>query len=91
MTANHRKSYFGYLNKLVDEYNNTFHRSIGKKATYADYSALPEEFESNHKAPKFKVSVKVSITIYKNIFSKGYSGKWSKEISGIDSALKTSP
>ena len=91
MTANHRKSYFGYLNKLVDEYNNTCHRSIGKKATYADYSALPEEFESNHKAPKFKVSVKVSITIYKNIFSKGYSGKWSKEIFGIDSALKTSP
>ena len=70
MTANHRKSYFGYLNKLVDEYNNTCHRSIGKKATYADYSALPEEFESNHKAPKFKVSVKVSITIYKKFLAK---------------------
>ena len=31
MAANDRKSYLGYLNKLVDEYNNTYHRSIGKK------------------------------------------------------------
>ena len=30
MTANESKSYLGYLNKLVDEYNNTNHRSIGK-------------------------------------------------------------
>ena len=25
-----RKSYLGYLNKLIDEYNNTYHRCIGK-------------------------------------------------------------
>ena len=25
------KSSLGYLNKLVDEYNNIYHRSIGKK------------------------------------------------------------
>ena len=31
MTANNKKSYLGYFNKLVDEYNNTYHRSIGKK------------------------------------------------------------
>lgn len=30
MTANESKSYRGYLNKFVDEYNNTNHRSIGK-------------------------------------------------------------
>ena len=29
MTVNDSKS---YLNKLVDEYNNTYHRSIGRKA-----------------------------------------------------------
>ena len=28
MTVNDSKS---YLNKLVDEYNNTYHRSIGRK------------------------------------------------------------
>ena len=30
MTANNSKSYFGYLNKLVDEHNNTYHRSTIK-------------------------------------------------------------
>ena len=32
MTANDRKSYLSYLNKLVDQYNNTCHHSVGKKA-----------------------------------------------------------
>ena len=31
MTANDSKSYLSYLNKLVDEYNNTCHHSINKK------------------------------------------------------------
>ena len=31
MTANDSKSYLPYLNKLVDQYNNTYHHSINKK------------------------------------------------------------
>ena len=31
MAANNSKSYLPYLNKLVDQYNNTYHHSIGKK------------------------------------------------------------
>ena len=31
MTANNKKSYFGYLNKLLYKYNNAYHHSIGKK------------------------------------------------------------
>ena len=31
MTANDSKSYLSYFNKLVDEYNNTYHHSINKK------------------------------------------------------------
>ena len=30
MTANDGKCYLGYLNKLVDEYKNAYHHSIGK-------------------------------------------------------------
>ena len=30
MTANDSKSYFPYLNKLVDQYNNNHHHSIIK-------------------------------------------------------------
>ena len=55
-------SYLYYLDKLVDEYNNTYHRSIGKKPIDADYTALTEEIETVTKAPKFKVSDRVRIT-----------------------------
>ena len=47
MINNENKSYLGYL-------NNTYHRPIGKKSIKADYSALTEKIESNHKSPKFK-------------------------------------
>ena len=30
MIANGSKSYLSYLNKLIDEYNNTYHHSINK-------------------------------------------------------------
>ena len=51
MTANDIKSYFVYLDKLVDECNNTYHHSIGKKPLDAVYSALTEDIESRHQAP----------------------------------------
>ena len=80
MTANDSKSYVPYLNKLVDQYNNTYHHSINKKPINADYSALNEKIENNFKSPKFKVNDRVRTTKYKNIFSKGYTENWSREI-----------
>ena len=70
MKTNDRKSYLSYLNKLVDKYNDTYDHSISKKPFDADYSALTEKIETNHKAPKFKVNDRVRITKYKNIFVK---------------------
>ena len=43
MTANDSKFYLSYMNKLVDQYNNTYHYSIGKKYINVDYSALTEK------------------------------------------------
>ena len=40
MTANDSKSYLSYPNRLGDQYNNSYHRSICKKPPDADYSAL---------------------------------------------------
>ena len=37
-TANNGKSYFGYLNMLGDEYNNSCHPSINKKPNNAGRS-----------------------------------------------------
>ena len=80
MTANNNKSCLLYLNKLVDQYNNTYHHSINKKPTNADYSSFIEKIETNPKAPKFKVNGIVRITKYKNNFNKGYTENWSREI-----------
>ena len=60
ITANDSKFYLDYLKKLLNEYNNTHHRSAWKKPIDADYSALTEYIGLNHKAPKFKVSDKTT-------------------------------
>ena len=73
MTANDSNSYLDYVNKLVDQYNSTYHRSIDKKSVDVNYFALTEDIESIHKAPKFKAGDRVRITKYKNIFNKGYT------------------
>ena len=55
----------------MDEYNNSYNRSIGKKNPICpDYSALSEEFDSSHKTYKFEVFDRFRITKYKNNFSK---------------------
>ena len=56
MTANDTKSYIGYLNKLIDQKNNTYYHSINKKPINVEYSALPEKIVTNPKSPKFKVN-----------------------------------
>ena len=64
MTANDSKYYLSYANKLVDQYNITYHLSINKKPINADYSASTENIESNLKSPKFKVNDRVRISNY---------------------------
>ena len=89
--TNVSKSYRSYLNKLVNKYNNTSHRSIYKKPTDPDYSALTEEIKTNSKSPKFKVCDRIKITKYKNVFSKGYIENWLRGIFAIDTVLKSNP
>ena len=52
------------MNKLVDQYNNTYHQSINKKPINADYFVLTEKLETNHQVLKFKVNDRVRITKY---------------------------
>ena len=62
-----------------------------KKSINANYSALTQKIETNHKALKFKVNDRVRITKYNNIYSKGYTENWSRKIFIIDFVLKTNP
>ena len=75
MTANDYKSYLSQLNKLADEYNNTYHRSIGKIPIHVNYPALSESSESSHKASTFKFGDRFNMTKYKNNFWKSYKRK----------------
>ena len=58
------------MNKLVDQYNNAYPHYITRKPINADYSVLTDKIEPNPKAPMFKVSDRVRITRYRNIFRK---------------------
>ena len=73
-------SYLDYLERLVGEYNNIYHCSVGRKPIGTSYSALTKEIEMIPKAPKFKVGDEIKITKYKNIFSKVYTNNWSQKI-----------
>ena len=81
MTSVSKNVYIDKLNDIVAEYNNTYHRTIKMKPidvkdnTYIDFKK-----EVNDKDPKFKVGDYVRISKYKNIFDKGYSPNWSKEV-----------
>ena len=67
ITANDSKYYLSYLDKLVDQCNDTSHHCIGKKPINADYSALNKKIEKYPKATKFKVNDWVRITKYKKM------------------------
>ena len=67
MTVNEIKSYLSSLNKSVDQYNNTCHRSINKTPINDDYSALTEEIELRYRTPKFKIGNVARITKCKKV------------------------
>ena len=71
------------MNKLIDQYNNTYHHSINKKPINT-LTALTKKIETNPKTPKFKVNDRVRINKYKNVFSTGYTENWPEEIFVID-------
>ena len=81
ITAISKNVYFHVLNDIVDESNNTCHKTIKMKPidVKSDSFAVYNE-ESNEKDSKFKIGDHVWISKYKNIFAKGYAPNWSEEI-----------
>ena len=76
MTDDNSKSYIGCL-KLVYEYNNTNHHSIGKIPIHANCSAVTKKIEPSHKSSKF--GDRFRINKYKNNFRKVSTKIWSRE------------
>ena len=74
MEAISKNVYLDVLNDVVDEYNNTYHKTIKMKLIGVKNDSFAEYNEkSNEKDPKFKVNDHVRNSKYKNIFAKGYA------------------
>ena len=92
MTPISKNVYIDKLDDTVNEYSNTYHKTIKMKPvdvegnTYIDISK-----EVNDKSSKFKGSDHVRISKYKNIFAKGYTPNWSEEVFAIKNVKNTVP
>ena len=90
MTSISKNMYIDKLDKIVDEYNNTFHKAIKMKPVdVKDNTYINFVKEINDKDPKLKVGDHVRISKYKNVFTKGYMPNWSEEVF-ISSKIKNS-
>ena len=84
MTSISKNVYIDKLDAMVDEYKNTYHRTIKMKPIdVRDNTYINIDKEVNDNDPKFKVGDHVRISKYKNIFAKGYTPNWSEEVFDI--------
>ena len=87
MTATGKNVYYDVLDDIVNEYNNTKHSTIKMK---------PKDVGNNkrvyiEKRSRFKVGDRVRISKFKNIFAKGYTPNWSREIFIVNKINDTVP
>ena len=92
VTATGKTVYYDVLDDVVSKYSNTKHSTIkmkpkdvknDNKRVYID--------EHNEKDSRFKVGDRVRISKFKNIFAKGYTPNWSKEIFVVNKINDTVP
>ncbi|KAL4112972.1 hypothetical protein QTP88_016684 [Uroleucon formosanum] len=93
-TSRGSRDWITILPALIDDYNNSMHRTIGMTPAQAD--AHPSRVALKHdvvktRKIKFHVGDKVRISVYKGVFTKGYLPNWSTEIFTIIKVNKTTP
>ena len=92
MTATGKNVYYGVLDDEVNKYNNTKHSTIEMKPIdVGDNNKRVYIDENNEKDSRFKVGDGVRISKCKDIFAKGYTPNWSKEIYIVDKINDTGP
>ena len=83
MTASSKNIYYDVLDDAVNKYNNTKHIKM-KPIDVKDNNKIMYIDKHHEKHSRFKVGVRVRISKFKNIFAKGYTPNWSKEIFIVD-------
>ena len=93
ITSISKNVYVNKLDYIVNEYNNTYHRTIKMKPVdVKDITFIYwTELRSNDQDPKFKVGDHIRISKYQNIFAKGYTPNWSEELFAIKKVKNTIP
>ena len=94
-TAVNSLRYIDVLQDLVDSYNNTYHRSIGRApatVSLLKVGTVRRKLydEMNSTAPKkfkFRVGDHVRLSLWKCLFKKGYKMNWTEEIFQITRQL----
>ena len=102
LTHKNTYRYIDVLQQLVDSYNNSTHRTLGKRMRPMDvvkgdkstvyrvwrhmYAKLPKRNK-----PKFKPGETVRIAKEKGTFAKGYETNWSKELFKVDGEYGSYP
>ena len=92
MTATGKNAYYDVLDDVVNKYNNTKHSTIRMKPMdVGDNNKRVYIDEHSEKRSRFKVGDRVRISKFKNIFGKGYTPNWSREIFIVDKINDTVP
>ena len=91
MTATGKNVCYDVLDDIVNKYNNTKHSTIKIKPIDVKNNKRVYIDEHNEKDSRFKVGDTVRIYKFKNIFAKGYTSNWSKEIFIVDKINYTVP
>ena len=99
-------NWLNHLDAALDKYNNrvhgttkmtpfemSFNSTIRATATAASPNLIPNNDNNNHnnKLPKFQVVDFVRVPDKRNIYSKGYTTNWNRELFKIHSINKTNP
>ena len=90
-TAIGKNVYYDVLDDVVNEYNSTKHSTIKMKPIDVIDNKRVYIDEHNQKDSIFEVGDRVRIYKFKNIFAKGYTPNWSKEIFIVDEINDTVP
>jgi len=93
-TARGSHEWVSILPSLINEYNNSKHRTIGMTPVQADTNPTSVEIMQRKiikRKNKFNIGDNVRISTYKGVFTKGYLPSWSTEIFKIVKINETLP
>ena len=93
MFINGDGNWVNILNDAVVTYNNNIHSTIDMTPVDASYNPDKVKYTFSFKniKPKLKVGDYVRNADKRNIFSKGYTSNWNRELFKVNEVLKTQP